>query len=256
MPTALIVDDEPDANALLGMLVGLRGYRTASAFDGMGALGSAAADPPDVLLLDLMLPDLGGFEVCRKLRADRSTALVPIIFLSARLSARNEAESLRAGAVAFVPKPFRPDQVFEALERAKVWRRDLETPQADRSIPLDTRDESAYSRSIGILRCLLAARSPTEAEEAQGIVSAIDHLAESARAWGSGRGVEPVAEVSYRLDDEALRVSVRDLAGWFRAGRPPVDPSALRPDLFPETAPGLDGQAFVMARKFAPAMTS
>ena len=69
MPTALIVEDEPEANKLLSMLVQLRGYRTDSAFTGGEALEKVDREPPDIVFLDLMLPDINGYEVCQALKA-------------------------------------------------------------------------------------------------------------------------------------------------------------------------------------------
>ena len=250
MPTALIVDDEPDANALLGMLMKLKGYRPLPAFDGRSALAIAEADPPDVALLDLMLPDLIGFEVCRGIRADPRTALVPVIFLSARLSERNQAESLRAGAAAFVAKPFRPDQLFAALEAASAWRRTVEAPPSERPVPLEQSAEADRVRALAILRCQLVGRSPMGPGPAEGIVEMIEGLAESASAWGASRGVERVAVLSYFLAPDALRVTLRDLSDWFEAGRPPVDPETLRPDLLPEVTVEEDGRKLILTRRF------
>ena len=71
MPTALIVEDEPEANKLLAMLLQLRGYRTESAFSGAEALEKIRDHAPDVVFLDLMLPDMDGYEVCRSLKIAR-----------------------------------------------------------------------------------------------------------------------------------------------------------------------------------------
>ncbi len=69
MPTALIVEDEPEANKLLAMLVQLRGYQTESALDGAAAIDHLRKHVPDVIFLDLMLPDIDGYEICRTLKA-------------------------------------------------------------------------------------------------------------------------------------------------------------------------------------------
>ena len=71
MPTALIVEDEPEANHLLAMLVQLRGYRTDSAYTGGEALEKVRQQPPDIVFLDLMLPDINGYEVCKSIKASR-----------------------------------------------------------------------------------------------------------------------------------------------------------------------------------------
>ena len=79
MPSALIVEDEPEANHLLAMLVQLRGYRTDSAYTGGEALEKVREQPPDIVFLDLMLPDMNGYEVCRALKTKKATSLIPIV---------------------------------------------------------------------------------------------------------------------------------------------------------------------------------
>ena len=95
MPTALIVEDEPEANQLLSMLVQLRGYRTESAFTGGEALEKVEHGPPDIVFLDLMLPDINGYEVCRRLKTRKATSLIPVVMVTARVAAENRDRELR-----------------------------------------------------------------------------------------------------------------------------------------------------------------
>lgn len=77
MPTALIVEDEPEANKLLAMLLQLRGYQTVSAYRGAEALEKIREHAPDVVFLDLMLPDMDGYDVCRSLQSARPVSVIP-----------------------------------------------------------------------------------------------------------------------------------------------------------------------------------
>ena len=115
MPTALIVEDEPEANRLLSMLIQLRGFRTESAFTGGQALEMARGEPPDIVFLDLMLPDQSGYEVCRELKSRRETSDVPVVIVTARLEGEARARSAQAGASEYVSKPYTPDQIFSTL---------------------------------------------------------------------------------------------------------------------------------------------
>ena len=123
MPTALVVEDEPEANRLLSMLIQLRGYRTESAFTAGQALEMAQEQPPDIVFLDLMLPDASGFEVCRRLKSQLETSDVPVVIVTARLEGEARARSAQAGACEYVPKPYTPEQIFEALESVSSRRR-------------------------------------------------------------------------------------------------------------------------------------
>ena len=122
MPTALIVEDEPEANKLLSMLVQLRGYSTRSAFTGREALLLLNGECPDVVFLDLMLPDMNGFDVCRAIKSSPATRMVPVVMVTARLAEENRAKSAHVGADDFIPKPYTPSQIFQALAAAAATR--------------------------------------------------------------------------------------------------------------------------------------
>ena len=117
MPTALIVEDEPEANKLLAMVVRLRGYRTESAFTGGEALAKAGAARPDVVLLDLMLPDIDGFAICDRLKRNRDTNLIPIIMVTALHDADNRTAGVRVGANGYLTKPFTADDLGRVISR-------------------------------------------------------------------------------------------------------------------------------------------
>ncbi len=105
-PTAriLVVDDEPSITDLLSTALRYMGYDVATARTGSGALDSAAGNPPDLIVLDVMLPDIDGFEVCRRLRADGD--FVPVIFLTAREGEDDRVTGFIRGGDDYVTKPF------------------------------------------------------------------------------------------------------------------------------------------------------
>lgn len=103
--SVLIVDDEPMTRDLLRLMLGTVGFRVWEAEDGLDALEKVKIQPPDVLLLDVMMPRMDGFTLCKKLRQDESTAHLPIIILSARAHMEAVREGLAAGATRYLPKP-------------------------------------------------------------------------------------------------------------------------------------------------------
>src|SRR5436305_1571787 len=165
MPTALIVEDEPEANKLLAMLIRLKGYRTLSAFTGGEALDAIVGEPPDVVFLDLMLPDVNGYEVCRSIKSRPSTTLIPVVMVTARVAVENRIESFRVGADQYIPKPYTPDQIFQALAEADASSRDGSEPR-EGEIAIDADDEGETLRRLGRLRSLLLADTPIGAEGA------------------------------------------------------------------------------------------
>jgi len=111
MPKILVVDDEPDAVELVEFNLKGAGFAVATAADGAAALKKARAFEPDLILLDVMLPELDGLEVCKLLRRDPATAGVPIIMLTAKAAEIDRVLGLELGADDYVTKPFSPREL-------------------------------------------------------------------------------------------------------------------------------------------------
>jgi two-component system phosphate regulon response regulator PhoB len=116
----LIVDDEKDLRSLLDFNLKQAGYRTVHAANGNEALARAASHMPDLILLDLNLPDLPGTEVCRRLKADPTTHEIPILMLTARGAEADRIAGFELGAEDYIPKPF---SIRELILRLDVARR-------------------------------------------------------------------------------------------------------------------------------------
>lgn len=115
--TILIVDDEPTARDMLEMLLANQGYELASASNGFEALKLAAELMPDVILLDVMMPEMDGFEVCERLRADPILAKVPVLMVTALDDRDSRLHGIEAGADDFISKPY---DRFELRARLKT----------------------------------------------------------------------------------------------------------------------------------------
>jgi len=109
--TVLIVDDTPDNITLLANLLKDK-YQTKVATSGATALQIVASSKVDLILLDIMMPEMDGIETCRRLKADEATASIPVIFLTAKNLQEDEAMGRSAGAVDFLRKPVNPDLLF------------------------------------------------------------------------------------------------------------------------------------------------
>lgn len=110
--TILMVDDNPANLQVLQAILKGQGCRLLTARDGAGALSVAAKEKPDVILLDIMMPDMDGFDVCRNLKADPATFEIPVIFLSAPEKTEDKVRGLEMGAVDYITKPFQPEEVI------------------------------------------------------------------------------------------------------------------------------------------------
>ena len=108
----LLVDDNPTNLQVLYQTLETTGCKLLVAKNGETALSIAQKASPDLILLDIMMPGIDGFEVCRRLKADPGTANIPVIFLSALTETKDKVQGLQLGAVDYVSKPFQPDEVI------------------------------------------------------------------------------------------------------------------------------------------------
>jgi CheY-like chemotaxis protein len=130
-PHILIVDDLPRNLQVLALLLDKAGYRVSMAMDGAQALDMVRVEPPDLVLLDVMMPGMDGLEVCRRLKAHPATCELPVIFLTALAEPEDLEEGFRLGAVDYVTKPFRGGELLARvathvnLKRALAREREL-----------------------------------------------------------------------------------------------------------------------------------
>lgn len=124
----LIVEDEPDILQLVKLYLEKEGFRTATAVNGAQALKKVKEDKPDLVVLDLMLPEIDGLEVCKRLRSVPDTAMLPIIMLTAKAEESDTVIGLELGADDYVAKPFSPKAL---VARIKALLRRLERTPAE-----------------------------------------------------------------------------------------------------------------------------
>jgi putative two-component system response regulator len=107
----MVVDDAHENLRLLATMVSERGWRVRPFADGESALRAAHLDPPDIVLLDVNMPGMGGFEVCRRLKADPRTVEIPVLFVSSLHDTEAKTRAFAVGGVDYITKPFRLEEV-------------------------------------------------------------------------------------------------------------------------------------------------
>jgi sigma-B regulation protein RsbU (phosphoserine phosphatase) len=112
----LIVDDKPANLRLLAAMLVEQGYKVRSAINGPLALTATQAAPPDMILLDINMPEMNGYEVCERLKADESTREIPIIFISALDEIQDKVKAFTVGGVDYITKPFQLEEVLARVE--------------------------------------------------------------------------------------------------------------------------------------------
>lgn len=113
----LVVDDEPDIVEFLEKTLRSDGYLVLPAYDGIAALDMASTDKPDLIILDIMMPMMSGYEVCEQLKSNPATQQIPVLCVSSAHSADARAKSMRSGAVNLVTKPFLPTELLAQVRR-------------------------------------------------------------------------------------------------------------------------------------------
>ncbi len=121
--SVLIVDDTPANLRLLTQMLTTHGYKVRPVTEGIQALAAATATPPDLILLDIMMPHMNGYEVCERLKADERTCDIPIIFLSALGETQDKVKAFTVGGVDYITKPFQAQEVLARVKTHLALRR-------------------------------------------------------------------------------------------------------------------------------------
>ncbi len=114
--TILVVDDDADTLTLIGLTLQRRGFEVVKAQSGQQAINLLAHDPPDLVILDVMMPQMDGYEVCREIKADPRTADLPVIMLTAKAQTQSQLEGFRAGAIDYITKPVHPQDLVARIQ--------------------------------------------------------------------------------------------------------------------------------------------
>ena len=149
----LLVDDLPDNLKVLRQALEPEGYRILIASGGETALKLARSAKPDLILLDVLMPDLDGFETCRRLKQDAATQDIPVIFITARAETESVVEGFRAGGIDYIVKPFQSEEVLARVRtHLKIDRLTRELARKNRALE----EEIARRRAISAERNHLA----------------------------------------------------------------------------------------------------
>ena len=116
MAKILVAEDERDILELITFSLELGGFEVIQAMDGLEALEKAIVERPDLVLLDIRMPKLTGYEVCEKLKESEVTRDIPVVFISAKGQEMEIKQGLEAGAVDYVVKPFAPDELIRKMQ--------------------------------------------------------------------------------------------------------------------------------------------
>lgn len=219
--TILVVDDTPANLAVLTDLLDREGFEVVVAQSGTGALERLRTLTPALILLDVLMPGLGGFETCRQLKAEPRLASVPVFFITAQTEAFDKLQGFAAGAVDYITKPFLADEVLARVRahmRIRELQSDLEEQLRLRQLAEEQLAQS-LDRAVAVIApggalqfCTTLARAVLDRWFGNGVGSD-DRLPPPLAAWAAARlQGSPEASEVYRIVNASGEVKVRLLA--------------------------------------------
>jgi DNA-binding response OmpR family regulator len=229
MPTALIVEDDPDQAEMAARLLRYRGFESEIAGTGGEGLSKARSNKPDVILLDLMLPDTTGFDVCRGIRGDRDTMLTPVVMVTALGDELNRSKGFRVGANAYVSKPYGAEELFQAIAHARAWRERMEARQIRGEIHVQFNSEVAFLQEVNDFLMSVTLSSPFTHEQVLALRQALLEMGQNAIEWGNRHQSEQLVDITYRVHADRVEIVVRDQGPGFDRSKLPHAASAENP---------------------------
>jgi DNA-binding response OmpR family regulator len=215
MGTALIVEDHPDQAEMVARLLRLHDYVPIVAETGESGLEMVRQFAPDIVLLDLMLPDINGFDVCRRLRSDRATMLTPVVMLTALGDSENRLRGFRVGANAYVTKPYGMQELFDAIAAARAWRADIEQGNMQGEIHVELNSEVTLLQDLNDFLMSLCKSTPLGNDQVMQLRQAVMEIAQNAIEWGNRHQSDRLVNITYRIFDERIEIVVRDQGTGF-----------------------------------------
>lgn len=196
MPRVLLIDDEPEVTSIFGRFLETAGMDTEAAASGEEGLQKAFSSQPDVVILDIMMPDITGYEVCRRLRQDPRTTRTAILIMTARGQMVDQQMAFRVGADAYMTKPVRRSELVEAVEELIADGSTGESPLGHQVLVLRLEDKAGAT--------FLATNLALALTQEKNNLTVVADLAFEDGKIGDALGLEPTASWLELLEDYAL----------------------------------------------------
>jgi DNA-binding response OmpR family regulator len=224
---ALVVEDEPDTGQLLAEHLRRWGFEPTVLTEGGPAISWTHLHQPDLILLDLMLPDLDGYDVCENLKLDRQTNLVPIIMVTCRDLPQDKIHGLQVGANHYLTKPFTPEQLENAVQSVLTWKEELQRHGTEGEIHFHMQSDTQALDELNFLLGALFLHSGMPQHQIKQLTMAVWEIGVNAIEKGHQKQIDRIVTVTYRIDSEKITIVVRDTGPGFNTADLP---HAAKPD--------------------------
>jgi CheY-like chemotaxis protein/anti-sigma regulatory factor (Ser/Thr protein kinase) len=212
---ALIVEDEHELAELFAEILRLRGLESHVLHLGAPAPQWVRENQPDLVLLDLMLPDRDGYSVCEELKLDRQTNLTPIVMVTARAGHQDMVKGLAVGANEYVTKPFTVDHLNDAIDRAIAWRQELCNCGAQGEIHFELRSDARVLEELNHMLASLFLYTGLPESSVRQLTTAIREMGMNAIEWGHRKQIDRLVNVTYRIEADRVVIKIKDTGPGF-----------------------------------------
>jgi DNA-binding response OmpR family regulator len=221
MRSVLIVEDDPDASDILAALLRDRDFDPIQSESGEEGLRLARERHPEILFLDLMLPDLDGYRICEALKMDRETNSIPVIMVTAMTASEDQLKGFRVGADAYVCKPYTPSDIDDAIAAVEARRKRLEEGRIETAVRLDLSSEVASLSSVNEIFGMLLACTPLPEREANQLKSAFQEMGTNAIEWGNKFDEAKKVAITIQIATDRVEIEIEDEGEGFDPGNIP-----------------------------------
>lgn len=211
-PTILIVEDEITNSKMIKSILEMENYKTAQAFAGEEVFKYLESDDPypDLIILDLILPDISGFEVCKTLKMSRKTNIIPIIMLTALSDVKSMINGIMVGANYYLRKPFTTDELLFEIKKLLEWKRSIAEEKHFEQITFTLNSEIKYLDQLNNMIANIIRKTNIKEEEIEEIKSGIYEIGVNAIEWGNKFDKDLVVKVNYEITERYLKIIVKD----------------------------------------------
>jgi two-component system OmpR family response regulator len=224
---ALIVEDEKDTGQLLAELLRRWGFEPTLLQEGKPAVAWVRQHQPELILLDLLLPDADGFSICETLKLERETNRIPVIMITALAGQEDRVHGLQVGADSYLTKPFTADDLHRAIDKVLAWQDELKRHGTEGEIRFKFQSDTQYLEELNHLLSSLFLYSGLSEQQVKQLTTAVRELCTNAIEWGHQKQVDRIVTVDYRIDPQKITILIRDTGPGFD---PRNLPHAAQPD--------------------------
>jgi CheY-like chemotaxis protein/anti-sigma regulatory factor (Ser/Thr protein kinase) len=218
---ALIIDDELDLGQLLAEHLRRWGYEPTVLTEGKNAVEWVRRNRPDLILLDLMLPDVDGYTICETLKLERDTNGIPIVMTTALSGHEDRVRGLTVGADRYLTKPFTADELNEAIQDAVHWQDEIRVHGTEGGVRFHLQSDTKYLEELNHLLGSLFLFSGLTPQQIKQLTTAVRELGTNAIEWGHQKDVDRIVTIDYRIDPRKVTIDIKDTGPGFDPGNLP-----------------------------------